>query len=334
MKKNDREFRYKQIIAQMPDESDFLLTHYHDDHYAGAIYMGGIGKRFRNVYIPDIWNTSSSVDIIKLVLLRGLITRSVLRRGLSLIRFLISICALAGKVFFIKRTSNIQDKYVALWPEQGYVEGKAKEIISGLSGEMRMPEGLTSIAERLREIVLRLEVTERLEERSELIRGLENLEREYTALSTEITIDKNLQYKLSCYGNGISIVFQNKYEVDRNILFTGDAGKESIWDFIEKNSDGKVSMYDRYDVIKIPHHGTTSYYHSFVSRCGKDTQLLIPNGKIANSSWYIDRQYSADANVMNCFSVCSNNKACAASTVSCSCHNYILANNPNHYVDI
>lgn len=74
--------------------------------------------------------------------------------------------------------------------------------------------------------------------------------------------DNNIQYRLTKFGNEISIVFQN-YQADRNVLFTGDFGKKRNWSFIEKNQDGLVKMHSCYEVIKIPHHGTDSYYHSF-----------------------------------------------------------------------
>ena len=92
--------------------------------------------------------------------------------------------------------------------------------------------------------------------------------------------DNNVQYRLTRFGNEISIVFQN-FKADRNILFTGDFGKKMNWSFIEKNRDGLVKLHSCYDVIKIPHHGTDSYYHSFLKRIQATSELMIPNGYIA-----------------------------------------------------
>lgn len=36
---NDKTNRFDNIIADMNEKKDFLLTHYHDDHFNGAIYM-------------------------------------------------------------------------------------------------------------------------------------------------------------------------------------------------------------------------------------------------------------------------------------------------------
>ena len=41
MGKSKRECRYDQIIHSMPDNCDFLLTHYHDDHYAELFIWHG-----------------------------------------------------------------------------------------------------------------------------------------------------------------------------------------------------------------------------------------------------------------------------------------------------
>lgn len=53
-KKEEREKKYNQIIEEMPEYKDFLLTHYHQDHYSGAIYMAEQGEKFDNVFnVPD-----------------------------------------------------------------------------------------------------------------------------------------------------------------------------------------------------------------------------------------------------------------------------------------
>lgn len=59
MKESVRENRFSDIIGEMNEnhDADFLLTHYHEDHYNGAIYMAqNSNYRFSNVYIPDVWD--------------------------------------------------------------------------------------------------------------------------------------------------------------------------------------------------------------------------------------------------------------------------------------
>ncbi len=343
MNETEREKRYDIVKGDLTNNCDFLLTHYHDDHYAGAIYLSGKSKKFRNVYIPDVWSINGSVDVVKLILLRGLITKSVIENGMSVISFLKSICSSTGKVFFIKRESEIQDKYIALWPEEGWMSKRAKAILNKLPVDGKKWADLTSLAEKLIRIVLRLGEVEGLDAKLSLTGELGALEEEYRTLAEEFESDKNLQHKLSKYGNEISIVFQNKSKKDRNVLFTGDVGQKSVWKFLEGNKDGKISMHDKYKVIKIPHHGTKGYkehyYHSFCTRMNGETTLLIPNGNIVYTTWRIHTQYSADANTKNCRVICADKNACNATTVAaggvvCNCHNCTLANNSNQYVDV
>lgn len=339
MNNTGRHSRYDLIISQIPDNSDFLLTHYHEDHYEGAVHMVASGKRFRDVYIPDIWKINGSVDVVLLLLFSGLIKKGVLARGLSLIQFLISICSTTGKVHFVKRGSEIQDEYVALWPDEDYINQRTKKIIDDLYRDADGFGRLVELSRQIITVVLRLEGAEGLEAKQEIVVVLQELEEQYKLLSNEINIDKVPQYKLSKYGNEISIVFQNKLVGVRNVLFTGDVGKDDVWDLIEGNYDGKIPMHDKYHVIKIPHHGTNGYYHSFVARCNSETVFLIPNGRAYFPTWYSDARYSIDANSEDCLVVCSDNRACnAVNTMGgryyCNCTRCLLANNSVHYIDI
>ena len=139
--------------------------------------------------------------------------------------------------------------------------------------------------------------------------------------------DNNVQYRLTRFGNEISIVFQN-FKADRNILFTGDFGKKMNWSFIEKNRDGLVKLHSCYDVIKIPHHGTDSYYHSFLKRIQATSELMIPNGYI-NQHWNVSSKYNADSIKKKNGTVCAHNTTCSEPIcLRCRCIY------PNSYRDI
>lgn len=335
MKKKNREKRYDLIISQIPDGSDFLLTHYHEDHYAGVIYMIGKSKKFRDIYIPDVWRINGSVDAIKLILLRGLIEKTVLRRGLSIIQFLKAICSATGRVHFVKRGVTIQNEYIALWPSEKYIEKRTEKLVNEMDDESL--EELTEIAEKINKIVVRLSELEGADGKVIIMEELDALEEEYQSIAEQYEpSDSHVNLKLSKYQNEISIVFQNIEKDNRHVLFTGDVGTETIWEEIEKNDDHKIAMFGKYDVIKIPHHGTESYYYSFVGRCRANTVLLIPNGIIPYQSWYIDARYSADANSKACRVVCADNWACNANptVAQCVCNKCTLACNPYHFVDV
>lgn len=93
-------------------------------------------------------------------------------------------------------------------------------------------------------------------------------------------------------------------------------------------------MHSSYDVIKIPHHGTSRYYHDFHNKCDRDAKLLIPNGIIKNK-WKIDRRYFSNARPL-CTVTCAGNQACGAVSQCrcCRCSQYNLCNNANGYIDL
>ena len=86
--------RYEEIINDMPKEKDFLLTHYHDDHFSGAVYMGQNypHEKFRDVYIPDVWDTTDDYLLIRCTIMIDIHEQ-------ILISFL--FCVLYAEVMFI-----------------------------------------------------------------------------------------------------------------------------------------------------------------------------------------------------------------------------------------
>lgn len=49
--RKERERRFDYIISEMKEKKDFLLSHYHEDHFNGAMYMAkNSSERFTNVY--------------------------------------------------------------------------------------------------------------------------------------------------------------------------------------------------------------------------------------------------------------------------------------------
>ena len=275
---NDKINRFDGIIAEMEEDKDFLLTHYHDDHFNGAIYMAtNTPHRFNNVYISDVWNMPESVYVTSLTLLRGIFTRSVILGENTIIDFLETICTRRSRIHFISRGVRFHnDQYIALWPERNCVARKAQRTFDNLYGK---------------------------------------------------NYDNNVQYRLTKFGNEISIVFQN-YQADRSVLFTGDFGKKRNWLFIENNRDGLVGMHNYYEVIKLPHHGTDSYYHSFVGRVQATSTLMIPNGYI-KQNWYVSSIYKMDSVAIRNRTVCAHNISC----LRCACPRGRCIY-PNLYLDI
>lgn len=126
-----------------------------------------------------------------------------------------------------------------------------------------------------------------------------------------IRIPRYIRKRLSNLENHSSIVF----EIDSQLLMCGDADNAAM--------DGALSNYaeahgyseiktDEFEIIKVPHHGTTDYYYDFKN---DKASYLIPNSKCYKASWTIDKKY-VDGNI-KCFSLnngyksaCPNSKTC------------------------
>ncbi|MCR5226533.1 MAG: MBL fold metallo-hydrolase [Eubacterium sp.] len=321
---------------------DFLLTHYHADHYAGASYIArNFGYKFRNVYIPNIWSSEEYIPEISLILLIGIYTKYYVTSSLSLVDFLIDICDLNGNIYFVERGSNIREEYNALWPDCESIKSITKKAIDEIdffNNEKNAEniQSLYSISNELREVVVEMESQsgDKAWYRTRLVSVQNRLNILINILRDSRVIDKKSKSKdkvlLGNFGNNVSIVFQNTLDNSRNVLFTGDFGKDkdgTLWDFIENNIDKKVDMHELYRVIKIAHHGTSPYYHSYTRRIDDNTIYLIPNGENA-LNWNIYLQYLHDAKHF----LCSRNNCChSPSRGNCLCRRWAAS---HLYVDI
>lgn len=139
---------------------------------------------------------------------------------------------------------------------------------------------------------------------------LSELQEEYIGFASKIVkIIKIYVSKTNNISNEHCIVFHNIEDTEgENILFTGDLGKKSIWDILARE------LHSSYSVIKIPHHGTTGYYHDFTNLVRKDSYLLIPNGGI--DRWKICDKYAG--NLHNKVIVICNN-GCYCQQPNCIC---------------
>ena len=324
--KISREDRYKKIIEDMPDHKDFLLTHYHEDHYDGVIYMyqNFPCQRFDNVYIPDIWNISGSVYFVSLILLKGLLGNYYLNNNITLFSFLASICRNSGRIHFISKGDIVQKVYTVLWPEMDNIK---------VPNDLDIPDELREIASDIVRVMQRIgENGEVGEEYATVFDGLND---RFRQLSQPDDPNNSNIRKLSDWENNISIVFHSTSRLKRNVIFTGDVPK-CRWRRIDQNRNSdRCAKSGGYDVIKIPHHGTTPYYHDFDPYSHSSTSYMIPNGNYLG--WQIDHQYSS-LSTSSRKVYCSNNNACKAVLANkgiCKCPNCTIINNSGtFYVDV
>ncbi len=325
----------RDIVAN--GDKDFLLSHYHEDHYNGVIYLRKKYKyKFRDVYIPDIWNIPGCLPAIELHLIREILEGYHIVGGENIISFLQSICSGQSRIYFVNRGMKIQNSYVALWPQGKYVREKAKKVFEKTIKKMDLPmetvDSLEEFSNRLRQVVLKVYSRDYLEET--IMTEINELKKDIIAFARSINadnVDKQILIPLRDFENEISIVFQNTVDcTNDNLLFVGDFGKtKTEWNFIEDNSDKKreCKMHDFYRAIKIGHHGTHSYYHSFSSKMNSNSVLMIPNGGNKNN-WNISSDYSLNVCHAGARAICSDNHSCNAKTNngSCPCVNHTIIN--------
>lgn len=108
-KKGDKNRIYRNVLDDMcrmveqgENGIDFLLTHYHADHFSGLMYLIRQRNRcnelqqirFENVYIPDVWSVDNSRDIVMALLMSYLPGYG--GRRMNIFDFLIAICKTGG----------------------------------------------------------------------------------------------------------------------------------------------------------------------------------------------------------------------------------------------
>ncbi len=323
-----RESRYNEIINDMPDHMDFILTHYHEDHYDGVVYLMNHQtqnkKVFENIYIPDIWDLKCSVDIVKLILLKGLLGKYYINNKVTLFSFLSAICSMKGRIHFVSFGDTVQDKYTILWPDKFFLNpcmDYHNELLNDLARQtVQIMQSIRSEDGRSSGNVVGL---------------LDELNDRYLNIPKPDGLNSNISNKLSRWENDISIVFHSTKDVTRNILFTGDIPRKYWWDIERNMIIDRRAINSPYSVIKIPHHGTTRYYYDFASKVNNSSAVLIPNGNI--HYWTIDYRYSLLAPSIHRI-VCSCNNSCSATcghNCNCNCrNNQIIDNSGSFYFDI
>jgi len=301
--------RYRDIIKDMPVEKDIVITHYHDDHYSGLIYMynNGLGTPFMNVYIPDVWDADDDYKLIKLLVLSTIYDRTT-RSHVNIADFLLAICN--QTVHLVQRGDDISSHMVALWPDKKQIKNKISDIdISDLPSEILDSIGriasllyisVQSIANRTNGELFLGNVQENLEECSMLIQNL------YSDINEEWLPDE-LKVKLGDFGNNVSIVFRNirLLNTGRNMLFTGDVDAK-IMKELEVCTD-YPRLLKHNSIIKLPHHGTENkHYFDFKGYITNKGTYIIPNGSVAG--WFISNRYCTDAAIKHTKMIVANDR--------------------------
>lgn len=312
------------LEIQKPPKADFLLTHYHEDHYSGLLYMYHNPKIFASpvfdtFYIPDIWSMPNSTTTISLLLLEELLKNCQLshRSGRpNLLELVLFLCGNVNKVVLTKRGTPIAfNNSIALWPDPAEINHSAQQYYNALREQAILSEvisALTPSADALRSIVLTLVNSDEPPHIDQISREITIISENLTRLEHQLgnyfldTAPDNSLLSLNTFGNEISIVFHNNFNTTENYLFTGDITCKHLTN-ITANYDAKFPLHDRYKYIKIPHHGTDKYYFDFTSF--QPENIMIPNGECLTPGYQISCQYCSTSGIPKVY--CSNCNWCA-----------------------
>ncbi len=324
------------IAKRYPPKSiSLLITHFHEDHVSGLIYMYKKQKRnpkyqgqFKNIYIANVWNNPFAVasNIMEGMLLEYELKNSGLpRTSISLLDLLDFLQGYSRKITLLSKGVSFEDdKYIALWPPK-YEENKdLTNVLSGFGLPEDLENSLIELAKMVCDFVMLTVTGEELPvptitEKPTTHVTIEKIQNKYNDAyksfenyinsDNYIGIDKG---KLNELNHEYNIVFQNRVNGDENILFTGDAEKSHMNNIA---SDTDIPLHQHFKYIKIPHHGTNNHYFDFSSYTPDN--VVITNGSVNVSnpnSYKICTGYGSlkarhlctnSDNCCNCMSRCS-----------------------------
>jgi len=314
-------------------KTSLLITHFHEDHISGLIYMHKSNQSkyktlFRNIYIANIWNTPFVVasNIFEELLLEIEMKKCKLpRTTINLFDLLDFLCSSLSQVKLLSKGITFEDdKYITLWPADDNHHNKISEIIH----DLRLPTYFEGKLLALSEIVCiyvkrELLVKEYNDEYLINKQRIEDMRNTYYSLLDDISnnIDEMEQdidiplRRLNKLNHEYNIVFQNKVDGTENVLFTGDI-EASCMEVIANAKD--IKLHNQFKYIKIPHHGTYKHYFDF-SKYTPDN-VIITNGQVHtkhSSSYKICTGYGK----LKAVHLCTNSNNC------CNCSNSCLFGN-------
>lgn len=291
---------YENVVRTVDSikKKDFMLTHFHADHFSGMIYwQRWWGSTYRNHYfgsviVPGI----NSLAVIKCLLLLSL---RCCHGEMRFIEFLEWYCRWGFRGLELVARGDEYNDLKILWPDRNLLEEKATRFLEQINGDdlfggklnllMDYAEGILKLLNDLRR-----EDFNEYEKAKEVLYKVKKARKEAEELLTtaeRMAYRKRVQQ--SDFGNDCSIVFQYKeldgQNIERCCLFTGDVTQDA-WAIME--APICPLMYDQYNVIKLPHHGTESHFHDFTRRIHDDCKFLIPNGSIGR--WPTSNNYRID----------------------------------------
>lgn len=331
-------------------ERNFLLTHFHRDHYCGLKYILKSEKNFfDNIYIPyPALNQDNRALLLEIAiyvfvfLKRQQLCASMSTSALFIFEFLRKR-SYKSKIFSLKKGnifkfSGVNYKVLSPYEETFPYSQNFSQIVYRLD-ELLKSSWQTEIVEKFfylknlfcEEYVKCSKLCQKGtflydEEIEQLIEKLSNSAVELNKLSknlmsidviNEILLilnDEKTRFEYSLAQNSASIVFQNEKNNSssgNNVLMTGDVTSE-ILKLLEND------LFQFYNVIKVPHHGTNNYCSEVLDRVSC-SHLIISNGE-----YHAGGKISAEYAKHNAIKHCTNSKNCDYLQKNNSCCNRLI----------
>lgn len=301
-KKRGKVPAYENVVKTVNaiDKKDFMLTHFHGDHFSGMLYWkkhwrtAYPNRNFDKIIVPGV----NSLAVIKVLLFLSLRCS---HDKVYFIEFLEWYCRSRFRGLRLVSRGDRYHNLEILWPDKKSIEENAKKNLAVLNEDDEFATKLSPLLNFAEEILILINTLteDTFNDYEEAIKLLVEVKKAKKTIEDSLSDEEKKKYiekiKELNIGNECSIVFQYKESIDndkeRNCLFTGDVISDA-WSTIE----GCVPplLYDKFDVIKLPHHGTKCYYHDFVARVRDGCRFLIPNGSIRDTGWYTYINYRID----------------------------------------
>lgn len=316
---------------------NLLITHFHEDHVSGLIYMyKSKDKRYKylfsKIYIANIWNNHFAIAIS---FLEQLILSDECKKGklprtnnslLDLVEFL---CVNISHIQLLSRGEKFEnDKYITLWPLKDNSKEDDEKDFDEIKKEFNLTKQyekkLISLSRNVCNLASECISTRDKHDSSMLSyveKNIDRMKEDYFFLQNEsYTLLRYFKEdglsdkitKLNEFNHKYNIVFQNTQSDEENVLFTGDM-ECSQMKYIETQKD--ITLYKHYKYIKIPHHGTENHGIDFSKYSPEN--VIITNGKVNinnSASYEIDTIYGN----LNARHLCTNSNNCKNCQLKCT----------------